>query len=149
MEDSYFATNFNTQLTQPEEDDFSRWLDEAKNKYGVDLVSDMETYDLRGFFKSGGKNDTAFMQRKGHAPDTFKKPNHPTFSNESIYSGATSPMGGEFKGGEWVSEDMFMPSREMLSTTHPIDWLKNYLREYGEGVKIVEPTESVYNGTRR
>lgn len=56
-------------------------------------MGDLEDYDLRGFFASGG----AFAPN-GHGPDTYKKPNHPTFSAESQYS---TP---DQTGGQWVED---------------------------------------------
>lgn len=47
---------------------------------------DETDYDLRGFFKDGNSFDAA-----GHGADWYKKPNHPTFSNESQYHGTPAP----------------------------------------------------------
>ena len=48
-------------------------------------------YDMRGAWRANSQ-----QAGNGHYPDTYKKPNHPTFSRESQYStpGQT--------GGEWV-----------------------------------------------
>lgn len=66
---------YETALTDSEEQAFKDW----KVKYApADSGAD---YDLRGAFKAGITPDA----KTGHWPDTFKKPNHPTFSPESIY----------------------------------------------------------------
>lgn len=66
---------YETTLTDSEEQAFKDW----KIKYApADSGAD---YDLRGAFKAGITPDA----KTGHWPDTFKKPNHPTFSPESIY----------------------------------------------------------------
>ncbi|HXK19672.1 MAG TPA: hypothetical protein VNG33_17800, partial [Polyangiaceae bacterium] len=43
----------------------------------------VDDYDYQAAERAGVKPDPA----TGHMPDTFKKPNHMTFSNESQYSG--------------------------------------------------------------
>ena len=83
--------SFDTRLTPDEEVAFQAWKQQyAPNDSGED-------YDLRGAFKAGLKPSP----ESGHWPDTFKKPNHPTFSEESIYA----PFG---KPGKW-SGDQFLP----------------------------------------
>ena len=89
---------FNTELSEEEERQFRLWLLNSRRKYGIDLTPDLEVYDLRGYWKSKDPGMDAFAQRKGHAPDTYKKPSHPTFSNESIYSSDKLP------GGSWDGE---------------------------------------------
>lgn len=73
---------FDTPLTPEQEGFFAKWAGKR--------AGDTQDYDLRGFFAAGGQNSS------GHLPDTYKKPNHPTFSNESQYS---TP---EQTGGQWV-----------------------------------------------
>ena len=55
-----------------------------------DKANDTYDYDMRGFWKSQGQMDS-----RGHAGDRFKKPNHPTFSDQSQYSNFAMP------GGHW------------------------------------------------
>jgi hypothetical protein len=81
-----------TQLNAQEEKLFQMWKTiYAPNDSGQD-------YDFRGAYKAGLTPDP----QTGHWPDTFKKPNHPTFSSESIYSTKQNP------GGKW-SNDVFIP----------------------------------------
>ena len=69
--------------------------------------------------------------------DTYKKPNHPTFSDESQYHGTASPWGVPFEGGRWSPDGKsYTPSATMLKYTHPVDFLKNYM-------KRVEPSTSL------
>jgi len=62
-------------------------------------------YDMRGAWAQQGGGPAA----TGHYPDTFKKPNHPTFSTGSIYSGPLRPGGNwaQLPSGQWV----YMPSQ--------------------------------------
>src|SRR5262245_34549188 len=70
------APTYDTPLTPDEETQFQTW----KQKYAPrDSGAD---YDLRGAFKEGLTPDPV----TGHWPDTYKKPNHPTFSVESKYA---------------------------------------------------------------
>ncbi len=60
-----------------------------------------EDYDLRGAYEAGILPDP----RSGHWPDTFKRPNHPTFSDESRY--AVGP--DRDRAGHWNGEDFVPP----------------------------------------
>lgn len=85
------APAFDTPLAANEEQAFQAWKAQyAPRDSGAD-------YDLRGAFKAGlqpGAN--------GHWPDTFKKPNHPTFSNESIYAQDRPDLAGHWQGDAYV-----------------------------------------------
>lgn len=79
------SAEFNTKLSPEEEKQFQAWA-KANGR-----ERDTADYDLRGAWK-----DNAQEAGNGHLPDTWKKPNHPTFSSESKYSSA------ERRGGRWV-----------------------------------------------
>jgi cell wall-associated NlpC family hydrolase len=55
-------------------------------------------YDLRGAFTSGLTPDP----ETGHWPDTYKKPNHPTFSNQSKYAKDYPDRAGNWDGERYV-----------------------------------------------
>lgn len=75
-----FTAKYNTKLSPSQEREFQAKYPNTKDLYD---------YDLRGAFKAG-----AAKAANGHLPDTFKKPNHPTFSTESQYSGKDGYTGG-------------------------------------------------------
>lgn len=79
------TANYNTPLSPQEEARFQAWVKASGRE------RDLYDYDLRGAWKKNTKAAT-----NGHLPDTWKKPNHPTFSRESIYSGPYAT------GGEWA-----------------------------------------------
>jgi hypothetical protein len=85
--------SFDTPLSPAEEMAFNAW----KARYAPNDSG--EDYDLRGAFKAGlTPNPTT-----GHFPDTFKKPNHPTFSNQSKYAaGANAARAGSWQGETFV-----------------------------------------------
>lgn len=59
--------------------------------------SDKLDYDYLSYYMNGDYKN----YKGGHFPDTYKRPNHPTFSNESIYSTPENP-GGTWKGDKYI-----------------------------------------------
>src|SRR5258706_2183547 len=79
---------YETSLSPQEEVNFQSWkAQNAPNDSGFD-------YDLRGAFQAGVQPDAT----TGHWPDTFKKPNHPTFSTQSQYAKDRSDLAGTWDG---------------------------------------------------
>jgi hypothetical protein len=83
---------FNTALSPQEESKFREW----KAKYAPHDSGD--DYDLRGAFKAGLEPDP----KTGHWPDTFKKPNHTTFSDQSQYAKIMPERAGRWDGDTYV-----------------------------------------------
>jgi hypothetical protein len=84
---------YETKLKPEEEKTFQQW----KSKYAPkDSGAD---YDLRGAYKAGLKPDP----KTGHWSDRYKKPNHPTFSNQSQYAvGVNRAKAGRWKGEKFI-----------------------------------------------
>ena len=114
------SSQYNTQLTPAEEKQFQAWA-LANNR-----VNDTYDYDLRGFWKSGNQ-----FSDNGHGSDQFKKPNHPTFSNQSIYSTE------EAQGGSWTETPngatVYEPSAQMMSQSGAPESLQDYFKRYERG----------------
>jgi hypothetical protein len=94
-----FSNKYNTTLSAEEEKQFTAWAQDLSKALGRDVLSDTVDYDLRGAFTKG-----VAPSENMHFPDTFKKPNHPTFSQESIYSGVDGYIGGAWEqdqAGKW------------------------------------------------
>lgn len=108
-----YTTQYNTNLTPQEETQFAQWARE-KN-----LLRDLYDYDMRGAWKAG-----AAQSEEGHFPDTFKKPNHPTFSVESQYHNEKNLPGGTW-GVDSEGRTTFTPSAFNLQNMSP-----NELRQY-------------------
>lgn len=106
-----FKNKYNTELTSSEEADFSKWAAKESQKQGRDILNDMGAYDVKGFWKSG---DYKNMDSDNHGTDTWKKPNHPTFSNQSKYHGADG-----WYGGNWTDKTGYQPSKQTLETYGP------------------------------
>lgn len=131
-----------TKLTPAEEEKFQDW----RKKYAPGDSG--EDYDLRGAFKEGLTPD-----ERGHMSDKFKKPLHPTFSEESIYHGApTNRLTKEGfvkdiqEGGRWEKNDdgsfNFYPGRTNLHLHGPRG-LRDYFDKYEKGNKLILPQSDV------
>lgn len=83
--------NYNTPLEPKQETQFQSWRTALAASPKTADLANMQDYDLRGAWKAN-----ASAAANGHLPDTWKKPNAPTFSDESIYHGPYTP------GGKWV-----------------------------------------------
>lgn len=95
-----FTNRYNTALSPADERGYQNWVRIMSAANGRDMTQDSFDYDMRGAFKAGaGQSDN------GHMPDTFKKPNHPTFSDQSQYNGVDGNQGGSwlpFGAGRWA-----------------------------------------------
>lgn len=89
--DRDYDENYNTKLGPDEEKKFQTWKSRmAPNDSGAD-------YDLRGAYKG-----SAAQAKNGHWPDTYKKPNHPTFSNQSRYAPDAPDKAGSWDGDTYI-----------------------------------------------
>lgn len=87
-----------TKLNKNEEKQFRDWYKQISKKFGLDPNPDDEGqyYDYRGFWKYEDGNEVLNDPEHDHFIDRYKLPNHPTFSNEFIYSGSDAPGGVPF-----------------------------------------------------
>lgn len=85
---------YNTPIPAGQEKAFAQWVD----KLPVNLRSSRD-YDLQGAFLAG-----VTPSANAHFPDTFKKPSHVSFSNQSKYSTPDN------MGGIWNGDNQFTPS---------------------------------------
>lgn len=132
--DAHFRTNFNTELSPEDTFKYHVWLDDEGSRRGKDMREEANDYDMQGAWKDG-----AGQSGNGHYPDTYKKPNHPTFSDQSKYHDTEDTIhGGKWEGGHW-GEGEYTPSQKMLDTTHPVEWLKSYMRTTEPDQKLVLP----------
>ncbi len=116
---------YNTQLTPDEESAYQAW---AK---GQGREKDVFNYDLRGAWKEL-QSGTMSEDERGHLGDKYKKPNHPTFSTESIYNGKDG-----YQGGVWSREgnvDIYTPQHKL--TPEQAKRLRLYFAQNEEGVAL-------------
>lgn len=84
---------YGTKLSQKEEASYQKW------RAGLPKPLQYEgDYDLRGLYRS---NPNVKPSANMHFPDTYKLPNHPTFSNESKYF---TPL-TRSRAGKWQETD--------------------------------------------
>jgi len=137
-ENTYWINNFNTQLDPEKELQFKAWMQKLSQERGHDMSQDLIDYDLRGAFLNNVEGDT----NTGHFTDKYKKPNHPSFSNESIYHGTPDPFGGKWEGGQWKEQNnqwTFAPSMSMMNKTHNWRDMYHYFRNNEPDVKLINP----------
>ena len=126
-----FTDKYNTKLTPEQEKEFQKWAKEESKRQGRNVLKDLYDYDLRGLFIDGG----GFGGSNGHATDTYKKPNHPTFSTGSKYSGVDGYVGGKWsedKTGHWS----FVPSATNFQM-HGVERLKEIFKEQNPDSDLV------------
>jgi len=109
--------NYNTPLTKKEQKEFKKWMKEANIH-----PWDRGAYDIQGYWKEQvkGKGFDS-VDDDGHRPDTYKKPNHPTFSMQSKY--ADHPG---VEAGFWDGPDYYAPSthRNLYGLDY-YDWMNS------------------------
>jgi hypothetical protein len=106
-----YLDKFNTPLTDKEKKEFDTWVAKESKRQGRNIMMDKGAYDIQGFWKSG---DYKNMDKDNHGTDDWKKPNHPTFSNESKYHGING-----FYGGNWTENGGYQPSKQTLELYGP------------------------------
>ena len=90
--DDAISTAFDTKLTPQQEAEFQKWKSQyAPKDSGYD-------YDYRGAYLDGLKPS----ETNGHWSDKYKKPNHPTFSNESKYAKDMPQLAGHWDGETYI-----------------------------------------------
>ena len=100
------TTNYNTHLSPKDEEKFREW----RKKLPKNLQSDYD-YDLRGYWYVYRDTPLGEPQEDGlvHLTDEFKKPNHPTFSNESRYANGEWAENAEIEGS-WNGNEFVPPN---------------------------------------
>lgn len=101
------SSHFNTYANGGPKKTFQEWSQAMKGKYPwLELDSNKAGYDYERYFNENYDDAIARLNEAEarHFTDRYKLPNHPTFSNESIYSQGPSI------GGSWTEDDKFIPS---------------------------------------
>lgn len=124
---------YTTKLNPKEEFEFRQWYKKLADKKGLNPSFDAEEhyYDYRGFWKNEDQYGILNDNSDAHFTDRYKKPGHPTFSNESIYSKGNT-IGGNWvqdKNGNWLFNHSEYTKQYKNKT-------KDYLKGTGEGYII-------------
>lgn len=123
-----FTDRYNTSLSPFEEIAFLKWAKENN------ALNDLYDYDVRGAYKELMAG-TMSKDNRGHLGDKYKKPNHPTFSNESIYNNVDG-----YVGGIWES----LPNGQLIYKASPTnvyhpEYLQQYFNEVEPNVQLILP----------
>jgi hypothetical protein len=111
------------------------WIQQVKSwRPGIeeDIDAEEPTYDYEGFFHDNPEYAWSMLNGdpEAHFIDKYKKPNHPTFSDESIYSTPETPGGHWHENyggsGRWVYEPSEFTKKNKEAT-------RRYLENSGEG----------------
>lgn len=112
------------------EENYSKWGMKSPEEALMHVLND-NTYDYRGYYS---KYPNSRVNADTHWPDEFKTVYHPTFSEESIYSGKKSKFNPEgIIGGHWEG-DRFIPSSgqhkyltggDKEGTDNPFEYARN------------------------
>jgi hypothetical protein len=104
-------------------------------------------YDMEGYkaaVKSGKIKPRA--GEEDHYPDTYKLPNHPTFSEQSKYSNADA-QGGKWQEGEG-GRYYFHPSEHNLKNRSPEKLSEYFVNQEKKGTHLVLPSGELVEGTK-
>lgn len=113
--------HFNTVLPEEEEKEFQKWLEKAKEDGYISEADTGIDYDYRGYWREFPKRGREITQN-GHFPDRYKKPNHPTFSKESVHArDAWGVYAGSWNGETFEQPRVSYPRAEQLEY---LDYLK-------------------------
>lgn len=121
-----YSDKFNTVLSPDDEEKYQAWATENHRE------KDVYDYDLRGAWKEL-QSGTMSEDERGHLGDKYKKPNHPTFSDQSIYSGQDGVAGGVWSRNA-EGKDVYTPGRKLSSVE--ADRLRRYFLRNEPGVML-------------
>jgi hypothetical protein len=115
-------------------DAYRKWLETHQ-------LRESEDYDTYAAYKAGIQPD-----ERGHLTDEYKKPNHITFSDESVYAREK----GAPPAGKWVGSDeegwAFYASPTNIQNAGGVEPLQEYFQNNEPGVKLVLPTDYALGG---
>ena len=119
-------------------------ISQVPNNSLAGLVPRPLDYDMQGYHNKYGYPSKTEGE---HYTDEFKLPNHPTFSNESMYSQ------GNMKGGSWQEGKgdnyNFIPSQQNIQNKG-VDALTQYFQRYeNKGTNLQLPNKTVFGGIHK
>lgn len=106
-----FKDKYNTDMSDKDYIEYLEWKKRLPERF-----SNTTDYDLQGFFMNKEAlrrfNENFLLDpEKAHMIDRYKKPNHPTFSAESKWSGVDDHVGGTWA----VDYKSYIPSRTNIN----------------------------------
>jgi len=126
-----YSERYNTPIPPERQAEFNQWVAAQTKATGKNPLHDRYDYDVQGDYLAGAGRD-----ERGHGSDQFKKPNHTTFSDQSIYHGKDGHQGGHWNqdaGGNYVS---YQPSDTNLQFRSPEE-LQQYFKQVEPNTKLL------------
>lgn len=120
----------------------SREWNESEDQALTEMLND-NTYNYKALYDYDRKNAIKSLTDPDgtHFSDVGKTMYHPSFSNESIYSGKVSdynPLG--LVGVQWVGKKIYIPSADQLNRYFNYNETRQYMNNNGDkNVRIIMP----------
>lgn len=128
--DASWPNQYQTKLTPEQAEAFPAWatsLGAQQGRTGEQVQRDAYDYDIQGAYLGSLQPDA-----RGHLGDIYKKPNHPTFSDQSQYHGVDGHQGGTWGRGT------FTPGPGNFQYQTP-QQLRDYMREREPATRLIMP----------
>ncbi len=129
-----FTNRYNTPIPPEKQPAFDQWATTQKQTTGKDPRGDRYNYDVNGFWLANSGTDA-----RGHGSDDFKKPNHPTFSDQSEWNGVDGYVGGKWADATPKARGTYTPS---VANMAPEEGLQQYFDKAEPDTQLL-PTEKV------
>ena len=124
---------------------YKKWKEAIRNYKGIDIDND-PTYDYEGYYNSNPNRAWDMMKRDSdaHFTDEFKTALHPSFSNESKYSGTVNKFNPKgVIGGTWLGDNIYRLSEDQFNRDWDTDRTLDYLNDNESfPVTLQDPTGS-------
>lgn len=120
---------------------YIKWKDRINRHKGLDIDND-DSYDYESFYKENRGMARRMLKDdpEAHFPDTYKTATHPTFSQESRYSGNVNRFNPEgITGGRWEGDDRYIMSQDQLDRDWDTDRTLDYLEFADPRVTMYAP----------
>lgn len=107
---------------------YTKWKQKIKEHKNIDIDND-PTYDYEGFYNSNPSKawDMLNKDSNAHFTDKYKTVYHPSFSDESIYSGYRNQFNPNgITGGTWIDDNNYIMSQSQFDN----DWNTDATLDY-------------------
>lgn len=107
---------------------YTKWKERIKEHKNIDIDND-PTYDYEGFYNSDPDRAWDMMNKNSdaHFVDEYKTARHPSFSNQSIYSGYKNKFNPEgIEGGTWIDDYNYKLSKSQFDNDWDTDATLDY-----------------------
>ena len=110
---------------------YTKWKEKIKEHKGIDIDND-PTYDYEGFYNSDPDRAWNMMNEDSaaHFIDEYKTALHPSFSNQSIYSGHINKFNPKgIVGGTWIDDNNYQLSQSQFDSDWDTDAVLDYFNQ--------------------